>query len=144
MSGKPRLTAKQKKIIKEKLCELLGKSPIIEIACQKVDISRMTLSRWRKDDPSFSKNLEDALSFSRESINDLAESKMIQMISEGNASMIRFWSVHNNPRYKRTPDNKNVYVLGSNTLSDDHFRAIFQSIPESIKEITNKKRKNES
>jgi hypothetical protein len=51
MSGKPRLSAKQKKVIKSKICEILEKSPIIESACQKVGISRMTLSRWRKSDP---------------------------------------------------------------------------------------------
>jgi transposase-like protein len=101
MSGRPSTTAEQKKAMKAKICEILEKLPIIESACQKVGISRMTLSRWRKKDKKFSKKIDEVLEISRESVSDLAESKMMQKIDEGNPSMIRFWLCHNSSRYKK-------------------------------------------
>ena len=133
MSGKPRQTAKQKRVIKQTICELLEKTPIIESACQKIGISRMTLCRWRKDDPKFNQQIEDVLEISRESVNDLAESKMIQLISEGNTSMIRFWSVHNNPRYKRKSDISPHLHFNNHECSEDDYAAMMNALPEMIK-----------
>lgn len=133
MSGKPRLTAKQRRIMKQTLCELLEKTPIIESACQKVGISRMTLSRWRKADSRFDQQIEDVLAVSRESVNDLAESKMIQLISEGNSSMVRFWLCHNNPRYKRKPDVNPQFHFNNHEWGEDDFSAMMNALPEMIK-----------
>ena len=133
MSGKPRLTAKQKRTMKQTICELLEKTPIIESACQKVGISRMTLCRWRKDDPKFNQQIEDVLEVSRESVNDLAESKMIQLITEGNASMIRFWSIHNNPRYKRKPDISQQFHFNNHEWGEDDYVAMMNALPETMK-----------
>ena len=102
MSGKPRLTGPQMKAAKDSLLKSLQRTPIIESACQKVGITRMTFYRWKKRDKHFSQKVDEALEVSRESINDLAESKMIEKISRGDLKMITFWLKNNNPRYKRT------------------------------------------
>lgn len=135
MSGKPRLTAKQKKEIQKTLCELLEKSPIIESACQKVGISRMTLSRWRKDDARFSRQLEDALHHARASVNDLAESKMIQGIQEGNASLIRFWLSNNCDRYKAKPDERPQIHFHTDPHDSDHWAAMIRALPEGLRKF---------
>ena len=43
------------------LLEQLRKTPIIETCCQKVGITRMTLSRWRKADPDFARQVDEAI-----------------------------------------------------------------------------------
>lgn len=134
MSGKPRLTAKQKRVMKQTICEILEKSPIIESACQKVGISRMTLCRWRKDDEKFDQQIEDVLSLSRASVNDLAESKMIQAISEGNASLIRFWLCHNSPRYQRRLDQQTSININTADWHADQLAAMIGAMPEMLKQ----------
>lgn len=133
MSGKPRLTAKQKRVMKQTICELLEKTPVIESACQKVSISRMTLSRWRKDDPKFDQQIEEVLAVSRESVNDLAESKMIQAINDGNPSLIRFWLTNNCNRYKRKPDISQHININKHEWGEDDFVAMMNALPEMIK-----------
>jgi len=139
MSGKPRLTAKQKRAMKKSICEILEKSPIIESACQKVGISRMTLCRWRKEDSNFNQQIEEVLAVSRESVNDLAENKMIQGINEGNSSLIRFWLCHNSPRYKRKPDVNPQFHFNTADWDNDHFEAMMNALPEMIRESSPKK-----
>ena len=142
MSGKPRLTKKQKEEMKQSICELLQKTPIIESACQKVGISRMTLNRWRKEDYDFNQKVEEALNVSRASINDLAESKMIQKINEGNPNMIRFWLANNSNRYKRNPDIQNQFHFNAMNWSDDHLEAMKKAMPDFIKNINHKMDEN--
>jgi hypothetical protein len=101
MSGKPRLTGPQMKAARDSILKSLQRTPIVESACQKVGISRMTFYRWKKNNQEFSQKVDEALEVSRGSINDLAESKMIEKISRGDNQMIKFWLVNNNPRYKR-------------------------------------------
>ena len=36
---------------KEQLLEILKKTPIVQIACEKAGVGRATYYRWRKDDP---------------------------------------------------------------------------------------------
>lgn len=108
MSGKPRLTEKQRNGIKKSFCEVLEKMPIIETACKKVGISRMTFYRWRKRDKKFSKKIEEALDVSRESVNDLAESKIIQGINTGDMRAAKFWLQNNCSRYKKDQKKEEV------------------------------------
>lgn len=135
MSGKPRLSAKQKNEIKKLICELLEKSPIIESACQKVGISRMTLGRWRKSDEKFSQRMDEVLQISRASVNDLAESKMIQGIHEGSASLIRFWLQNNCDRYTSKPDERLQVHFHADKNDSDHLAAMFRALPEGLQKF---------
>lgn len=97
---------------KAKLIELLQANPFVGSACKKVGISRATYYRWRKDDLYFNRATDEALDISRSSINDLAESKLVQNIESNHFSSIVFWLKHNNEIYKTSTrlnfDLKNV------------------------------------
>jgi len=76
---------------KELLIDSLKKIPIIMQACQRVEVSRSTYYRWRKD-KKFAKLADDALMEGVLMINDLAESQLISSIKDGsNMTSLIFW-----------------------------------------------------
>ena len=85
---------------KEALLEQLRKTPILQIACEKVGISRVTLYRWRSENKEFSKAVDDAMLEGRLLVNDLAESQLIGAIKDRNISAIVTWLRHNHATYK--------------------------------------------
>lgn len=104
--------ARNTKKDKAKLVELLQANPFVGSACKKVGISRATYYRWRKDDLYFYRATNESLDISRSSINDLAESKLVQNIENNELSSIMFWLKHNSEIYKTSTrlnfDLKNV------------------------------------
>ena len=85
---------------KELVIEQLRKTPIIETACQKIDISRMTFYRWKQEDAQFAKRVDEALLDGRLLVNDLAESQLINAVKDRNFSAIAYWLRHHHPNYK--------------------------------------------
>ncbi len=60
---------------KQALIEQLRRLPITQVAYEKVGITRMTASRWRKVSKKFAEDMDAAMEERREFINDLAESQ---------------------------------------------------------------------
>ena len=85
-----------------KLVEYLEKTPIVESACLKLDISRSTYYRWLESDPEFKKQIEKALDQGRSVVNDVAESHLVSNVKNGNMGAIKFWLGNNNERYKKS------------------------------------------
>ena len=85
---------------KEALLEQLRKTPILQIACEKIGISRVTLYRWRSENKEFSKAVDDAMLEGRLLVNDLAESQLIGAIKDRNISAIVTWLRHNHANYR--------------------------------------------
>jgi hypothetical protein len=91
-----------KKLRKEKeFLEQLAICPNISIACERTGISRNTIYRWKKEDEKFEARLEDALITGVDSINDLAESKVVGEIRAGNLSAAKYWLDNNKKNYVR-------------------------------------------
>ena len=88
--------AKRKKIILEEL----SKVPILEIACNKAGVSRMSVYRWQKSDLKFAKKLNEALHGGKELISDVAESQLIAAIKRGQISALIFWLKNHRDDYK--------------------------------------------
>lgn len=84
---------------KQLLLDQLRKTPIIETACQKIDISRMTVWRWKQQDPKFTKKVDEALLDGRYLVNDLAESQLIGAVKDRNLSAITYWLRNHHPDY---------------------------------------------
>lgn len=84
---------------KESLLEQLKKVPIIQLACERSNVSRATFYRWRKDDKEFAEAVDEALSSGASLVNDMAESKLIAAIKEGNLTGIIYWLKHRHPAY---------------------------------------------
>ncbi len=82
------------------IIEQLKKTPVIETSCQKIGITRMTLSRWKKADPDFAKQIIDAIVEGRLLVNDLAEHQLIGAVKEQNMPAIVYWLKNHHQDYK--------------------------------------------
>lgn len=89
---------------KDLVIDMLRKTPIIQIACEKVGIARATFYRWKKEDEKFSKATDEAIAEGEELINDVSESQLISLIKEKNFSAIRFWLNHRSARFRDSLD----------------------------------------
>lgn len=85
---------------KTKFLDALRKTPIIQLASQQAGLpSRATYYRWRKDDPEFAKACDEAIGEGVELISDLAETRLVTAIKDGDFNAIRFWLKNRDPDY---------------------------------------------
>lgn len=94
-----RVTIKQKKQ-KELFVEQLKKTPIIQLACEKLDIGRTSYYRWYQSDKTFAAACDKAFSEGQSVINDWAESQLINAIKDCNLGAIKFWLQSHHESYK--------------------------------------------
>lgn len=100
MATEPKSAAEIKKCEqKQQLIEQLKKVPIIQIACEKLGISRMTYYRWHKEDEEFADAADQAIADGSGLVNDLAESQLMTAIKNGNMTAIIFWLKHHHRNY---------------------------------------------
>ena len=85
---------------KELVLEQLRKVPIVQACCDRIGISRATYYRWHKEDKSFSKEAEKAISEGVQLVNELAESKVIAGIQDNNTTMCIFWLKNRHNAYR--------------------------------------------
>lgn len=84
--------------------EQLAEIPNISLACERVGIARNTVYRWRNEDPDFAARMDEALVSGRNSINDLAESKLVSHINQGNMRAIQYWLDNHRREYIKPRD----------------------------------------
>jgi len=84
---------------KKLLLEQLRKTPIVEAACQKINISRMTFYRWKADNKEFAKEADEAVRDGQKLVNDLAESQLIGAVKDRNLPAIMYWLRNHHPDY---------------------------------------------
>lgn len=85
---------------REEFLVQLRKIPIVLVACEKSALSRNSVYRWRREDPIFAKEMDDALKEGEELVNDMSESQLLTMIKEKNWPAISFWLRHRHDKYK--------------------------------------------
>jgi ACT domain-containing protein len=88
-----------KKASKETVIKQLKKTPIVQVTCKKVGISRATFYRWKKEDKEFGNDAEAAIEEGLGLINDMAESQLISAIKDGNLTGIIFWLKNHHRQY---------------------------------------------
>lgn len=88
-------TKEQKRVFLEQL----PKYPIVQVACEKSGVGRSTYYAWRKSDKKFAKGADEAIASGTFFINDMAESKLIQNIQNGNNTAIIFWLKNHHDSY---------------------------------------------
>ena len=100
MDPKAKQTVRKRKAgEKENLIEKLRKIPVVQIACEKLSISRSTYYRWRKEDKAFCKHADDAIEEGSSFVNDMAESQLLSAIKDRNMTAIIFWLKHHHKAY---------------------------------------------
>lgn len=117
---------KKSKKAKKIIIEQLKKTPIIETVCQKLDISRMTVYRWRQEDKEFSKQIDGSIIDGRYLINDLAENQLISAVKDKNFSAISYWLKHHHPDYANKLQIK--HELGDEKLSPEQEEIIKKAL----------------
>lgn len=78
----------------------LRKVPIVQVACEKTEISRNSVYRWRKEDPEFAKAMDEALDEGEKLVNDMTESQLFSLIGDKHWPAISFWLRHRNPKFR--------------------------------------------
>ncbi len=81
------------------MLEQLKKTPVVQICCEKLNISRSTYYRWREEDAEFAKQADTALAEGVALVNDMAESQLLSAIRDRNISSIFYWLNHRHPAY---------------------------------------------
>jgi len=84
---------------KEQLLEILKKTPIVQIACEKAGVGRASYYRWRKEDAEFAQQSDQALLDGSLLVNDMAESQLMSAIKDKNMTAIIFWLKHHHSAY---------------------------------------------
>ncbi len=90
----------KKNKVKNGFLDELRKVPIVQVACEKTGISRNSVYRWKREDKTFSKDMDEALAEGEALVNDMSESQLLTLIKEKNWSAISFWLRHRNPKFK--------------------------------------------
>lgn len=91
----------QKRIKNEQrlLLEQLKKTPIVQVACEKVGIGRATFYRWKSEDTEFANLADEAIAEGSSLVNDMAESQLMSAIRDKNLPAIIFWLKHHHESY---------------------------------------------
>lgn len=104
----------KKNKIQDKFFEELRTIPIVQVACEKSGVSRNSVYRWKKDDKSFSKKMDQALADGVAFVSDMSESQLLTLIKEKSFPALSFWLRHRNDNYKTK-----VEVSGSISTKED-------------------------
>ena len=91
----------KKSRIKNKFLEELSRTPIVQVACERVGISRQTYYRWRLEDQWFAVQANDSLEMGVEFVNDHAESNILNGIKQGEMNATKYWLSARHKAYKR-------------------------------------------
>lgn len=98
-----------KRYRKEKpFLEQLERIPNVSLACEQVGVARNTVYRWRNEDDEFAARMDAALASGIDSINDLAESKLVSHINGGSMRAIQYWLDNHRKEYIK-PRDKNFW-----------------------------------
>lgn len=95
----------------QRVLDNLKKIPIIRVACQKSKVSIETYFEWIDKDLKFKQLVEECMKKGVENINDLAESKVISGIQDGDKTMTIFWLKNN--KSENYIDKKRIYHINN-------------------------------
>lgn len=93
-------TSKRIERQKARMLTELEITPIPSIVVKRVNISHSTYYRWIKEDEAFAKKAAEAMEVGIGKFNDVAISKLLQKVNEGDMRAMIYWLSHNHPKYK--------------------------------------------
>lgn len=94
----------------------LEKMPIVSVACKKSGIGRSTFYRWCLESKAYSKRVKDAMAKGISLINDLAESKLVDGIEDGDFNNIKYWLNNRHPDYSFRYKTKAVDLISNEEI----------------------------
>ncbi len=81
--------------------EEIRKIPIIQVACEKSNISRQTFYRWKKESKKFSLAVDKAMEEGVAFVNDMSETQLLNLIKGKDFKAVSFWLRNRNNNYKQ-------------------------------------------
>lgn len=99
---------------KQLLLEQLKKTPIIQMAVEKIGVGRTSFYRWKQEDKKFARAVEEAILEGEMLINDLSELQLINLIKDKNFPAIRLWLQVHSKKY-----NPKVEVTGHLNVKEE-------------------------
>lgn len=85
----------------KKLLEELERTPLIQVACEKIGISRNTFYRWAKEDKELAEQVSQAISLGTGVVNDVAVSNVLNGIQKGDPMYTKYWLSHKHPDFRK-------------------------------------------
>lgn len=86
---------------RQKFLETLEEVPLVSVAARKAGIAKSTIYRWRRKSKTFARQMDAALKRGRETVNDLAESQLINLVRKGDFKSVKYWLDNNKSNYAR-------------------------------------------
>lgn len=91
--------ASRKSKEQERILGWLAKFPIVQIACEKSGVGRTTYYAWRKQDPEFAKQADEAILGGEAVITDMNEAQLIALSRDKHFPAIMAWLKAHHPKY---------------------------------------------
>lgn len=130
----------KKNKLQDKFFEELRNIPIVQVGCEKTGISRNSVYRWKKEDRSFSKKMDQALADGVAFVNDMSESQLLTLIKEKDYRSISFWLKHRNDNYKNKVELSGTIHTKEEPLTKDQKKVIREALRlSSLKSYAKKK-----
>lgn len=107
--------------------EQLKKIPIVQVACEKVNLSRNSIYRWRKNDTDFLTAMDEAMKEGEDLVNDMSESQLLSMIKDKEWHAISFWLRHRNPKFKDKIEVE-AHISNNYKLTDEQETLVAESL----------------
>ena len=130
---------------KKRLLEALEQTSLISLACQKAGVAKATYYRWIAEDYEFYVAAQNALYDGNERINDLAKSKMIEAIAQGNLDTSYKWLNRRDPTFsgKPAPYRRDQVNPTVDPKSERELQSVWKMFKEKVLQ-SQKKMKDES
>ena len=90
----------KKDTTKKMLIEQVKKTPIFQAVCEKLNVPRGTVYRWKNEDPEFAKAFNEAMDEGISMVSDAAISQLLTAIKGGDLSVIKYWLNHFDENFK--------------------------------------------
>ncbi len=90
-SKKEQTIIKRQDRLKKLVLEHIQKTPLIESVSQRTGVSRSTIYRWLDDSIEFKREFNKNKDLGVERINELAQSKLMSKINDGDLMAIKYW-----------------------------------------------------
>lgn len=87
---------------KDALLGQLRRYPIVQVACEKSEVSRATYYRWHEEDSSFAAAADSAVAEGEELFNDLAEHQLLALMKDKHWPSIHYWLEKRHPKFNKT------------------------------------------
>lgn len=87
--------------VRDKFIKELQRTPIIQVACDKMGISRQTYYRWYNEDSDFMDKVNLSISQGEGVVNDVAKSNILRGIQNGDKKDSKFWLTHRDHDFRK-------------------------------------------